>query len=96
MAAGPDVVPPAGSPPAPALDEGAMKQAARAGGGSLVLAGPDDSDVRRLSAGIERSIAAAPVQEGERWKDAGYYLLMAFALLALLFFRRGGAVSLNT
>jgi Ca-activated chloride channel family protein len=96
MAAGPDVVPPAGSPPAPALDEDAMKQAARAGGGSLVLAGPDDSDVRRLSAGIERSIAAAPVQEGERWKDAGYYLLMAFALLALLFFRRGGAVSLNT
>ena len=94
MAAGPEVVPPADSPPAPALDEKAMQLAARAGGGALVLVTPDDSDVRQLSARLERSIAAAPAQQGERWKDAGYYLVMIFCLLVLGFFRRGGAVSL--
>ena len=96
VAAGPDVVPPADSPPAPALDKDAMQEAARAGGGALVLVTPDDSDVRQLNKRIEHSIAAAPAQEGERWKDAGYYLLPVFALLLLPFFRRGSAVSLSS
>lgn len=95
VAAGPGVVPPAGSPPAPALDEDAMRRAAKAGGGSLVLVSADDSDIRQLNARIDRSIAAAPLQAGERWKDAGYYLMLAFSLLALLFFRPGGAVALS-
>ena len=95
MAAGSEVVSPAGSPPAPALDEPSMQRAARAGGGSLVRVTPDNSDLKRLNAGIERSIASAPVQEGERWKDAGYYLLPLFAVFFLLFFRPGGAVALN-
>lgn len=95
VAAGPEVVPPAGSPPAPALNEDAMRQAAKAGGGSLVLVSPDDSDIQQLNRRIERSIAAAPVQQGERWKDAGYYVLVFFFLMTLLFFRPGGAVALN-
>lgn len=95
MAAGPEVVPPAGSPAAPALDEDSMQRAARAGGGSLVRVTPDASDLQRLNARIERSITSAPVQEGERWKDAGYYLLPLFAIFFLLFFRPGGAVALN-
>jgi Ca-activated chloride channel family protein len=95
VAAGAEVVPPAGSPPAPALDREAMRLAARSGGGSLVLVSPDDSDVTRLNALIARSIAAAPLQEGERWRDAGYYLLLVFTVLVLLFFRRGGAVALQ-
>jgi Ca-activated chloride channel family protein len=95
MAAGPEVVPPDGSPPAPALDEDSMQRAARAGGGSLVLVTPDRSDVQRLNDRTDRSIASAPVQEGERWKDAGYYLLPLFAVFFLLFFRPGGAVALN-
>ncbi len=95
MAAGPEVVPPPGSPPAPALDEEELRKAAKAGGGALVLVTPDDSDVRKLSVQIEHSIAAAPAQEGERWRDAGYYLVLAFAVLVLPFFRRGGAVSVN-
>ena len=96
MAGGPEVVPPAGSPPAPALDEEAMAKAAKAGGGALVLVTPDDTDVRQLSARIEHSIAAAPVQEGERWKDMGYYMVAALFILVLPVFRRGGAVSVST
>ena len=95
LAAGPEVVPPAGSPPAPALDEDSMRRAARAAGGSLVRVTPDSSDVQRLNGRIESSIASAPVQEGERWKDAGYYLLPLLAACFLLFFRPGGAVALN-
>lgn len=96
VAAGPDVVPPPGSPPAPALDENSMKDAAGAGGGSLVLVTPDDSDVRQLNARLERSIATAPPQEGERWKDAGWWLVVLFSFLVLAFFRRGGAVAVSS
>ena len=92
MAAGPEVVPPPGSPAAHALDEDSMRRAAKAGGGTLVLATPDDSDVQKLSRSIESSIAAAPVQEGERWKDEGWSLVVLMGLLSLGLFRKGGAV----
>ena len=83
VAAGPEVVPPAGSPPAPALDENAMQSVARAGGGTLVRITPDDTDLKQLASRIERSIASAPVQEGERWKDAGPWLVLLLVPLAL-------------
>ena len=89
VAAGPEVVPPAGSPPAPALDENAMQSVARAGGGTLVRITPDDTDLKQLASRIERSIASAPVQEGERWKDAGPWLVLLLLPLALAGFRRG-------
>jgi len=95
VAAGPEVVPPAGSPPAPALDEAAMQSVARAGGGTLVRITPDDTDLKQLASRIERSVASAPVQEGERWKDAGYYLVWLIALLLLPAFRPGGGVALS-
>lgn len=95
LAAGPDVVPPAGSPPAAALDADAMAEAAKAAGGSLVVVTADDSDVRQLNARIDRSIARLPTRESERWEDAGYYLLPFLALLLLPFARRGAAVELQ-
>ena len=73
-----------------------MREAARQGGGKLVLVTADDEDVRQLSNLIERSIAAAPVQQGERWKDAGYGVMVFFFVLVLPFFRRGGAVRMGT
>jgi len=95
MAAGPEVVPPPGSPPAPALDLDSMRAAADAAGGDLTLPSADGTDVRQLSARIERSLARAPAQEGERWNDAGYPLLPVILLLALFFFRSGGAVDMQ-
>lgn len=92
VAGGPEVVPPPGSPPAPALDEDSMRRAAKAGGGRLVLVTPDNADVKKLSKDIESSIAAAPVQEGERWKDEGWAGVVLMVLLSLGLFRLGGAV----
>ena len=96
IAAGPEVVPPPDSPPAPFLDENAMKNAASAGGGSFVAVTPDASDLQKLNARITNSIAAAPAQEGERWKDAGYWLLWPLLFVFLLFWRKGGGVPLRT
>jgi Ca-activated chloride channel family protein len=95
VAAGPGVVPPFGSPPAPPLDEERMRAAARAAGGAFVGVTPDGSDVAALSDAVERSLRSAPAQEGERWQDMGWWLLPLLALLVLPFFRRGGAVVLE-
>jgi Ca-activated chloride channel family protein len=92
MAAGPEVIPPPDSPPAPALDLDAMRQAASAAGGALVLPSVDDADVKRLAALVERSLAEAAAQEGEYWEDGGYYLVPVLVLIALLGFRRGWLV----
>jgi len=92
MAAGPEVIPPADSPPAPPLDIDTLSAAAKVLGGSVTRVSADKSDVQDLSTKIERSIRNAPAEEGQQWKDAGYYLLPLVALLMLTFFRHGGAV----
>ena len=48
-----------------------------------------------LDARIDRSIAAAPLVEGERWAELGYWLLPFLVALVLVFFRPGGAVALQ-
>ena len=55
----------------------------------------DETDVRALARAVATSLVRAPVQEGERWLDAGYWLTPAIGLLLLLLFRRGGAVALE-
>ena len=93
MAAGPEVIPPPGSPPAPALDINSLRKAADAMGGSVNTVTADKGDVENLSAKVERSISSAPASEGQQRQDAGYYLLWLLALVMLFFFRRGGAVA---
>ncbi|MBT8075051.1 MAG: VWA domain-containing protein [Gammaproteobacteria bacterium] len=93
MAAGPEVIPPPGSYPAPPLDLDSLNLAARAMGGSLTVVSNDKSDVESLSAKVERSISRVASQEGQQWRDSGYYLLIVLALILLFFFRQGGSVS---
>jgi Ca-activated chloride channel family protein len=95
MAAGPEVILPPGSPPAPALDIDSLNDAAAALGGSVVTVTADKNDVESLSARIERSINNAPADEGQQWQDAGYYLLWLLALTLLFFFRQGGALAVE-
>jgi len=94
VAAAPGVPLPPDSPPAPALDRTGMEKAARAAGASLTLVSPDASDVQRLLRHLATSIVAAqPADAGERWQDAGYWLVPIAALLALAWFRPGWVVS---
>lgn len=95
VAAGPGVVPLPGGPPALPLDAVAMGEAARAAGGALRLVSHDDADVRALTRDVVSSIARAPAAEGERWRDAGYWLTPLVALLMLPLFRRGAVLALD-
>jgi Ca-activated chloride channel family protein len=95
MAAGPEVIPPPGSPPAPALDITSLNTATDALGGSLTTVTPDSSDVQSLASKVETSLSHAPVGEGQQWKDSGYFLLFLIAFIALSFFRRGGSVAIE-
>jgi len=95
MAAGPEVIPPPGSPPAPVLDLDSLGEAAKAMGGSVSAVTADKADVENLAVRIERSISHAPAGEGQQWLDTGYYLLGLLALIMLFFFRRGGAVAIE-
>jgi Ca-activated chloride channel family protein len=95
LAAGPEIIPPPGSPPAPVLDMDTLGKAARAMGGTVTAVTADKSDIENLSTKIERSISRAPAQDGQQWQDAGYWLLAPLMLLMLTFFRRGGAAAIE-
>jgi Ca-activated chloride channel family protein len=95
MAAGPEIIPPPGSPPAPVLDMKSIDAAASAMDGSVTKVTADKADIQSLSAKIERSISHAPAGEGRQWKDSGYYLLVLLALIMLSFFRQGGSVAIE-
>ncbi|MGB7451105.1 MAG: VWA domain-containing protein [Lysobacterales bacterium] len=95
MAAGPEVIPPPDSYPAPPLDMKSLREAARIMDGTVTEVTADKRDVDRLSASIDSSLKNAPAQEGQRWKDEGYYLLILLALILLTFFRQGGSVTLE-
>ena len=95
VAAGAEVIPPVDSPPAAPLDTQAMARLADAGGGSLEVVTFDDADVRALSRSLTRSLARAPAQEGERWRDEGYFIVPFVGFALLLLFRRGSAAALE-
>jgi len=57
---------------------------------SVVATTPDGTDVTAVVRRLDSGDAAASVTgEGEHWREAGYWLTPLFALMALLWFRRG-------
>ncbi len=61
--------------------------------GSLVMATPGNQDVEQLSARAEKALAGmVDPTAGERWQDAGYWLLPFLLLLVLCWFRAGWVV----
>lgn len=72
------------------LDGQALRAVAEAGGGRLVALQADASDLQALEVLDPRDARAqAGVGETLRWRDAGYWLLLALLPLVLLGFRRG-------
>jgi Ca-activated chloride channel family protein len=92
MAAPPGTPATPGGPPAPALDEDSMSSAAIQLGGRFVAASVDERDVQNLSRRIDTRPVTATADEGQRWQDAGYYVLFPIALIVLLWFRQGWAI----
>mgnify|MGYP000016457925 FL=1 len=93
VAAPPGSPAPISGPPAPPLDNATLAAAARVLNGGLVKVSVDDADVEALARRLDRRVASGGTEgEGERWRDAGYYLLFPLAFILLLWFRRGWAV----
>jgi Ca-activated chloride channel family protein len=93
---GNEVTVPPGSPPAPPLDLNNVKKAAAAGKGSLVQITPDKTDIEKLSIILKTQLSAASdPDDGERWKDFGYWLVPLLAFLSLWWFRPGWTIQLN-
>ena len=67
-----------------------LADAASTLGASLIATSLDETDVaamtRRLAAGAAPTLGQG---EGQRWEEAGYWLVPLIALIALLWFRRG-------
>jgi Ca-activated chloride channel homolog len=92
--AAPSRVPvPPDSPPAPALDRGALDKAADGLDATLTIVSPDDRDVHWLARHTETSLVTTSAEPpGERWRDTGYWLVFGVAALALMWFRPGWLV----
>ncbi|KAF1722938.1 VWA domain-containing protein [Pseudoxanthomonas wuyuanensis] len=76
------------------LDAASLRALASAGGGRYMPLSSEDGDLRELGV-LEPQQAqsgAATEQTGGAWQDQGYWLLPPLMLLALLAFRRGGAL----
>ncbi|MFT5483123.1 MAG: Ca-activated chloride channel family protein [Halieaceae bacterium] len=72
------------------LQEAGLQDLASAAGGGYRALTLDDSDVRQLNRSINYHLAIMQGEDGAvPWKDAGYYLVFAVALLLLPWFRRG-------
>ncbi len=77
----------------PRLDEAGLRQLAQVGGGSYRRLSIDDGDFHALLTDLEShrldQAEAAQNRLGDRWEEAGVWLLLPLVLLAACGFRRG-------
>jgi Ca-activated chloride channel family protein len=71
-----------------------LERAAKARGATITRLTIDTSDVEAIAGRAKSDFRRAPMDDaGERWRDAGYWLLPVIALLALAWSRKGWVVS---
>lgn len=71
------------------LERSALRELARAGGGAYTELGAETRDVEPWGSGEGSEFAQRDDALGERWKDAGPWLVLLLIPLALAGFRRG-------
>ena len=82
------------APPASVEADKALQAAVSALDARLVETTIDNDDVEALARRLaDRSGAAAPAGETERWQETGYWLSFLIAALVLAWFRRGWVIS---
>lgn len=74
------------------LDVDALKALQAASTVQIATVTPDDGDVRWIVRRIQTSFAQKTAEGLTRWYDAGWWLTIPLALLAVLWFRRGWTV----
>lgn len=80
-------------PPNAPLDAG-FQAAASARGASVTEMTIDQKDVENLARKAQSDFRAAPMEGGgDRWRDAGFYLVPLIALIALAWSRKGWVVT---
>ena len=80
-------------PPNAPLDSG-LQEVANARSALVTAMAIDQTDVERIAQRAQSDFRTAPVAGGgERWRDAGYYLLPIIALICLAWSRRGWVVT---
>lgn len=83
-------------PPVPALDVAEVQRAVDALDAHWVEVSISDEDVRSIAARFDRRLGKAQESLGDRWQDAGYWLLWPMAAILLLGFRRGWVLQWQT
>lgn len=79
--------------PEDAPDFESLETAAKKLGGSLLVCCPDDEDVEQLARRLQTDLVGrGSLETGQRWEDAGYWLLPVLVLLVLASFRSGWLV----
>jgi Ca-activated chloride channel family protein len=73
---------------APGAPVASLEPVARSLGADLLAMTTDDADIGRIVRKAARPPVARDAEGSERWQDAGYYLVPALALFALIPFRR--------
>jgi Ca-activated chloride channel family protein len=68
-----------------------MKSAAKTSGAKLVVLTPDETDIQQL---MKRTVFSdvPTTSGGDRWQDAGYFLVPVLLLMVLFWFRRGWVI----
>lgn len=77
------------------LDAGSLRALAQSGGGEYATLTAGDGDLAALGV-LDPGQAGTVAAQGEKtwlWHDQGYWLLLPLLLLAVLAFRRGGALA---
>ena len=74
------------------LDREGLQAIARQTNGFFTEVTTDDSDVRLVNRHIKRHLAQVQSDNGDRWKNFGYWLLYPLAIVILFWFRRGWTI----
>jgi Ca-activated chloride channel family protein len=77
------------------LDLDGLKAFADKTGAALATVTDDDADIRWAAQHVSTNFARQQTKEGDRWRDAGWWLLLPVALLLAFSFRRGWVVKVS-